>query len=59
MCHVRDLELGEHVGIAGCHWGLQHHDEVFRFSRCELSDNRSLQGAVDRIFDGPALEAEL
>lgn len=56
---MSDLELGEHVGVACTHWGLHHHHKLFRLAGRERSDDRSLQGAVQWIFNGPALELEL
>ena len=59
MRHMCDLNLSEHLSAAGCHGCLKHDHVVFRLTGAELSDDRSLESAVDRIFDGPALEAML
>ena len=57
--NVSDLDFGQHVSAARSHGCLQHHDNFLRLARSEINKNRSLQSAIGRIFNGPAIKLEL
>ena len=51
---MRDVDFGEHVAAGDGHWGLEHHDEIFRLKWREFKDDRLLKSPIHRIFNGPA-----
>ena len=52
-------KLGKHVTPRIVHWSLEYHNESFVFTGSQFEHNCLLQGLVDRIFDGPAIELSL